>query len=262
MKKIIALFFTAVLISSGLYAQQGRISEGKYPEPAPMTNDMTEFWQPQPPVVNPGKTDGCAPSDAIVLFDGKDLGKWCADDGGEAGWLVHDGVVTVVKEGAGNIRTRENFGSIQLHLEWSNPTDITGTGQARGNSGVYLQGMYEIQILDCYDNETYVNGMVGSVYKQSAPLVNAMRAPGEWNSYDIIYTAPVFKQDGTYLYEPRVTVLLNGVLVQNNTVIHGTTEFIGLPRTVKHGDGPILLQMHGDPSEPVSFRNIWVRKLD
>jgi len=232
-------------------------------QPSRMTHDMTEFYEPQPKVVDAGKVNGCAPSDAIVLFDGKDLSKWCDDNGAQAKWRVHDGVVTVVKEeGAGNIRTRENFGSIQLHLEWSTPVDITGQDQARGNSGVFLQGKYEIQILDCYRNETYVNGMVGSVYKQAAPLVNPMRAPGEWNTYDIIYTAPVFKEDGTYLYEPRVTVLLNGVLVQNNTAIKGTTEFIGHPRVIKHGEGPIILQMHGDPSEPISFRNIWLRRLD
>ena len=133
--------------------------------------------------------------------------------------------------------------------------------QSRGNSGVYMQGKYEIQVLDSFGNETYVNGQAGSVYKQTPPLVNAMRAPGEWNVYDIIYTAPVFKADGTYLYRPRVTVIHNGVVVQNNTEILGTTEYIGFPKVQEHGDGPILLQSHGDPSPAISYRNIWIRKL-
>jgi len=260
MKRAIVISLLSIIAFSSLNAQD---SKKEYPKPGQMTHDMTEFWEPQPEVVDAGKVNGCAPSDAIVLFDGKDLSKWCADDGSEAKWKVHNGIVTVVKEdGVGNIRTKDSFGSFQLHLEWCTPRNITGEGQARGNSGVFLQGMYEIQVLDSYNNETYANGMVGSIYKQAAPLVNPMRQPGEWNSYDIIYTAPIFKEDGTYLYEPRVTVLMNGVLIQNNTAIHGTTEFIGLPRTVKHGDGPILLQMHGDPSEPISFRNIWIRRLD
>jgi Domain of Unknown Function (DUF1080). len=234
----------------------------EFPKPEKMTPGMTEYWEPQPAVVTPG-TCCTAPSDAIVLFDGKDLSKWCASDGSEALWKVKNGAVTVVKtgKGAGDIRTKDEFGSFQLHLEWCTPEGITGESQARGNSGVFLQGIYEIQILDCYRNESYANGMVGSVYKQTAPLVNPMRKPGEWNVYDIIYTAPVFKADGTYLYEPRVTVLLNGVLVQNNTAIHGTTEYIGLPQVREHGAGPIILQSHGDPSAPISFRNIWIRNL-
>ena len=256
MKK--TLLVLAVLVAcNALQAQDKK----EYPKPGQMTHDMTEFWEPQPKIVDPGKEKGDAPSDAIVLFDGKDLSRWMSPDGTEPTWKVKNGVATVVKENGKDIRTKQEFGSCQLHLEWCTPKNITGSDQGRGNSGVYLQGMYEVQILDCYQNETYANGMVGSIYKQSAPLVNPMKKPGEWNTYDIIYTAPVFKEDGTYLYEPRVTVLLNGVLVQNNTTIHGTTEFIGLPRTVKHGDGPIILQMHGDPSEPISFRNIWIRDL-
>ncbi|MBO5660624.1 MAG: DUF1080 domain-containing protein, partial [Bacteroidaceae bacterium] len=161
----------------------------------------------------------------------------------------------------GDIVTRKNFGSFQLHLEWCVPADINGEGQGRGNSGVFLQDKYEVQILDCYKNETYINGMTGSIYKQTPPQVNAMRKPGEWNVYDIIYTAPVFKEDGTFLYRPRVTVIHNGVVLQNNTEILGTTEYIGVPRTVPHGDGPIRLQMHGDPSKGISFRNIWIREM-
>ena len=153
------------------------------------------------------------------------------------------------------------FNDFQLHIEWRVPKDIEGSDQLRGNSGIYLQGMYEVQVLDNYNNKTYVNGMAGSIYKQTAPLANAMRKPGEWNVYDIIYTAPTFKADGTYRTRPHVTVIQNGVILQNNTEILGTTEFIGLPRTVKHGAGPILLQVHGDKSQPISFRNIWIRNL-
>ena len=233
----------------------------KYPEPEPMKPGMTEYWIPQPKAVTPGDImTNTAPSDAIVLFDGKDLSQWENTKGEAAGWRVHDGVITVDKK-QGDIRTKQKFGSFQLHIEWCIPKSMTGSSQARGNSGVYLQGMYEVQVLDNYQNETYSNGYAASIYKQSAPLVNPIRKPGEWNAYDIIYTAPVFKEDGSYLYRPRVTVIFNGVLVQNNTEILGTTEYIGLPRTVKHGDGPILLQSHGDPSEPISYRNIWIRPL-
>ena len=230
-----------------------------------MTHDMTEFYTPEVPVVTPGtdlKGGGfTAPSDAIVLFDGKDLSKWENTKGGAAGWRVHDGVMTVEKS-TGDIQTKQKFGSYQLHIEWCVPKDIEGTSQARGNSGVYMQGKYELQVLDNYENETYVDGMVGSIYKQYPPLVNPDRKPGEWNVYDIIYTAPIFKADGTYLYKPYITVLLNGVLVEDHFEIQGTTEYIGLPQVKKHGDGPIILQAHGDKSQPISFRNIWIRPLN
>ena len=233
----------------------------EYPKPEAMRPAMTEFWTPQPKVVTPGdsKTNS-APSDAIVLFDGSNLDAWKSDRGGEADWTVHDGVFTVDKS-KGDILTKQSFGSFQLHLEWCVPENITGTSQARGNSGVFLQDKYEIQILDCYNNETYSNGQTGSVYKQVIPKANAMRKPGEWNVYDIIYNAPVFNTDGTYKVHPTVTVIQNGIVLLNHFVIQGTTEYIGHPRVVPHGDGPIRLQMHGDPSEPISFRNIWLREL-
>ena len=193
-------------------------------------------------------------------FDGEDLSAWVSANGGEAAWPVHDGVFTVDKS-RGDILTRQSFENFQLHLEWCVPENITGESQSRGNSGVYLQDKYEIQILDGYRNETYVNGQVGSVYKQTPPLVNAMRRPGEWNVFDIIYSAPVFKKDGTYRIPPYVTVILNGVVLQNHTAILGTTEYIGFPRVVPHGAGPLRLQAHGDPSAPISFRNIWIREL-
>lgn len=233
-------------------------------EPEKMRPGMTEFYKPVPPVVTPGQTikggGFTAPSDAIVLFDGKDLSMWENTNGGPAEWVVKDGIITVDKK-KGDIRTKDEFNDFQLHIEWRVPKGISGSGQACGNSGVYLQGMYELQVLNSYENDTYVNGQAGSVYKQSAPLVNATREPGEWNVYDIIYKAPVFKADGSYRDRPRVTVFHNGVLIQNDTEILGTTEYIGVPRVVKHGAGPILLQSHGDPSEPISYRNIWIREL-
>jgi hypothetical protein len=234
-----------------------------YPEPEQMKPGMSEFWLPQPTVVTPGNIQtNSAPSDAIILFDGKDLSAWeNVKTKGAAGWTVNsDGTFTVNKK-QGDIQTKEPFENFQLHIEWRVPVNITGEGQARGNSGIYLQGKYETQVLDSYVNETYSNGQAGSIYKQSRPLVNAMRKPGEWNVYDIIYTAPVFKEDGTYRIPPSVTLLHNGIVVQNNTTILGTTEYVGFPRVEKHGAGPIVLQSHGDPSEPISFRNIWIRKL-
>lgn len=234
------------------------------PTPPPMVPQMTEFWEPQVTVVTPGKPANNAfitpPSDAVVLFDGKDLSKWVDQNGGPAKWDVKDGVFTV-KKGTGDIQTKDVFNDFQLHIEWSIPAKITGQSQARGNSGIFLQGIYEVQVLDNYNNRTYSNGQAGSIYKQSPPLKNAMRAPGDWNVYDIIYTAPRFKEDGTLFTPAYVTVIHNGVLIQNHTQIKGDTPYIGLPKYTAHGKGPIKLQDHGDPSEPISFRNIWIREL-
>jgi hypothetical protein len=241
---------------SDLDGQTGKV----YPEPEKMTHKMTEYWTPQPKVVTPGDAKNqlvAAPSDAIVLFDGKDLSAWENSKGEAAQWTVKDGYFEV-KAGTGDIRTKQKFENFQLHVEWRAPKDVKGEGQGRSNSGVFLQGIYEVQILDCYGNETYVNGMTGSIYKQSPPLVNAMRKPGDWNTYDIIYSAPVFKSDGTYRIPPQVTVLHNGIIVQNNFLIRGTTDFVGFPRLERHDAGPITLQDHGDP---VNFRNIWIREL-
>lgn len=234
------------------------------PEPLPMKPGMTEFWSPEIEAVTPGDHSESgfitAPSDAIVLFDGKDLSAWQQPDGDPAEWTVHDGVFTVKKK-TGDIQTKEEFEDFQLHIEWKIPDDITGKSQARGNSGIFLQNRYEVQVLDNYENRTYRNGQAASIYKQSPPLKNAMRPPGQWNVYDIIYTAPRFKEDGSLLYPARVTVIHNGVVVQNNTTIQGTTEYIGLPSYKAHGPAPIRLQDHGDPSEPISYRNIWIREL-
>jgi hypothetical protein len=173
-----------------------------------------------------------------------------------------------VKKGTGNIQTRKKFQDYQLHLEWKIPTNITGSGQARGNSGVFLAAAgpgdegYEIQVLDNYNNETYVNGQVGSVYKQFVPLANASKKPGEWQTYDIVWTAPRFKADGHVESPARVTVLHNGVLVQNNVTLKGVTVYRGKASYfLKHGEAAIKLQDHGDPSEAISYRNIWVRPL-
>lgn len=251
-----ALAAIACTVCVHLHAQQK-----EYPQPEKMTAGMSEYWTPQPKIVTPGdiKTNS-APSDAIVLFDGKDLSAWESTEGEPAKWTVHDGVFTVNKK-TGDIQTKQKFDNYQLHIEWCVPENISGTSQGRGNSGIFMQGLYEVQVLDCYNNETYVNGQAGSIYKQTPPLANAMRKPGEWNVYDIIYTAPVFKEDGTYRVPPSITVIQNGIVLQNNTTILGTTEYIGFPKVTPHGAGPIVLQSHGDPSEPISFRNIWLREL-
>lgn len=219
--------------------------------------EKTEVWEPVPPRVT--AEPGQAPSDAIVLFDGTDLRAWeSATDGGKAGWAVEaDGALTVVP-GAGGIRTKQAFCDVQLHIEWRSPAEIKGEGQGRGNSGVFLQERYEIQVLDSYDNETYPNGQAASVYKQTIPLANASRAPGVWQSYDIIYMAPRFDDAGQLQAPGTVTVLHNGVLVQNHVEIQGTTEWIGAPQVHAHGCAPLALQDHGDK---VSFRNIWVREI-
>lgn len=265
MKKTLAVV-AFCLVGMSAFAQQFVIRGTKDERTLPMKPQMSEFYYPQIAKVTPGdEATSAAPSDAIVLFDGKDLSMWQSARGGEAGWKVNpDGTMTVNKDmsnGGGDIMTKDVFRDFQLHIEWCVPENITGEGQARGNSGVYLQNKYELQVLDSYDNETYVNGQAGAFYKQSAPLVNPCRKPGEWNVYDIIYQAPTFKEDGTYRTYPYVTVIFNGVLVQNHTMLVGTTEYIGFPTVDPHGDGPILLQCHGDKSEPVSFRNIWLRKL-
>ncbi len=227
----------------------------------------TEAYAPVPAIVTPGPRDSDPPSDAVILFNGGDLNQWVTTrDKSAADWIVADGVITV-KKAAGNIETRQAFESYQLHLEWKVPAGITGTGQGRGNSGLFLastgagDGGYELQILDSFENTTYVNGQAASIYKQSIPLVNASRRPGEWQSFDVIWTAPVFNSDGTLKDAARVTALHNGVLVQNNFVLPGETRFIGKPFYKAHGRSPIKLQAHGDPSAPLSFRNIWVRPL-
>lgn len=227
----------------------------------------TEFYTPVPPVVTPGNAN-TAPSDAIILFDGKNLDQWVSvNDKSAAKWIVKDGMFTVNKS-SGNIETKRSFNNYQLHIEWLIPSDINLEGQSRGNSGLFLASTgpgddgYELQILDSYNNNTYTNGQAASIYKQTPPLVNANRKPGEWQTYDVIWTAPVFYGDGSLKSEARVTVLFNGVLVQNNFVLSGPTQYIGKPSYKKaHGPSPIKLQSHGDKSVPISFKNIWIREL-
>lgn len=231
------------------------------PEPMKMKPEMTEIWDPEIRVITPGETPVQAPSDAIVLFDGSNLEtEWTNGDGGKAEWIVADGCVTV-KKGTGTIKTKRVFQDYQLHIEWRTPAEVVGESQGRGNSGIFMQGIYELQVLDNYNNRTYRNGQAGSIYKQHPPLVNACKAPGVWQTYDIIYTAPRFNEDGiTFFTPPTITVLHNGVLVQNNAKMRGPTEYIGVPEyTVKkHGPGGLVLQDHGNP---VSYRNIWIREL-
>lgn len=217
----------------------------------------TEVWEPVPPVVE--AYSNTPPSDAIVLFDGKNLDGWVsANDGTAAKWQILDGALIVAPK-AGDIKTTESFCDIQLHIEWRSPELIDGKdGQGRGNSGVFLQERYEVQVLDSYQNKTYPNGQAASVYKQTIPLVNATRAPGIWQTYDIIFVAPKFDEQKTLLAPATVTVLHNGVLVQNHTEIQGPTEWIGHHPYKAHGCEPLRLQDHGDQ---VSFRNIWVRKI-
>ena len=229
----------------------------------------TEVWQAEPKVVTPGADCGTAPSDAIILFDGRSLNEWVSaqDRSAPAKWIVANGMVTVNKP-AGNIETRRTFKNYQLHMEWRIPENVTGSGQLRGNSGLFLASTgpgdagYELQVLDSYNNKTYVNGMAGSIYKQSIPLANSMRKPGEWQVYDVVWTAPIFNADGSLKSPAYVTAFLNGVLVENHFELKGETRNIGKPFYKKFDGAPIKLQAHGDPSPPISFRNIWVREVN
>jgi hypothetical protein len=255
------------LAASAAAAQQNPPAAAAQQQPPKAKPEDTEVWEPVPPVVTPGVTDEAPPSDAILLFDGKNLDEWVSvKDKTPAKWAVADGILTVDKKG-GNIETKRSFKNYQIHLEWRVPTGVTGEGQARGNSGLFLASTgtgdsgYELQILDSYNNKTYVNGQAASIYKQSPPLVNAMRKPGEWNVYDVIWTAPTFNADGSLKTPARVTAFHNGVLVQNNFELTGETLYIGKPFYKAYDRAPIKLQAHGDPSPPISLRNIWVREL-
>jgi Domain of Unknown Function (DUF1080) len=270
----LALFMTfTALLALPARAQQnaapqaGQAAGAAAQTPAKPSPKDTEVWEPVPPIVTPGTTNSAPPSDAIILFDGTNLDQWVSvKDKSPAGWKVGDGIMTVVKS-AGNIETKRSFKNYQLHLEWRIPTDVTGTDQACGNSGLFLastgagDGGYELQILDSYNNKTYVNGQAGSIYKQGIPLANAMRKPGEWQVYDVIWTAPTFNADGTVKTPAYVTAFHNGVLVQNHFELKGETLYIGKPEYKKYDTAPIKLQAHGDPSPPISFRNIWLREL-
>jgi len=230
--------------------------------------EETEYYTPVPKIITPGANFTAPPSDAIILFDGKNLDEWVLlkDSAATKKWTLADNVMTVDKT-AGDLQTKRKFMDFQLHIEYRIPENITGTGQARGNSGIFLAalpwgpGGYELQVLDNYKNTTYVNGQVGSMYKQAVPLANACKKPGEWQTYDVVWTAPRFNDHGILQSAARVTVFHNGVLVQNNTTLLGDTPYIGQPSYRVHGASPIKLQSHGDKSEPISYRNIWLREL-
>lgn len=247
MKKVQLFFFlfSAFAFLAETYAQQG--------DPK-----ATEVWEPEPRVVTSAEPTK-APSDAIVLFDGKDFSNWVSSkDNSAPKWLIKDGAMVVVG-GTGDIQTKQTFNDYQLHIEFRTPDKVESEGQGRGNSGIFMQERYELQVLDSYQNRTYSNGQAGSIYKQTMPLVNACRKPGEWQTYDVIYTAPRFHpHNGAVASFGRITVLHNGVLIQNNTTIQGTTPYIGAPQNIAHGKGGIRLQDHGNPT---SFRNIWIREL-
>lgn len=247
------LFIIVVAIGSSLAG---------FTQTAPRTGDpkLTEYWVPEAKVVSPGKTSQDPPSDAIVLFNGKDFSQWKSANasGGDVKWKIDENAMTVVG-GTGGIMTKDGFGDCQLHIEWRTPAEVKGEGQGRGNSGIFLMGRYELQVLDNYNNKTYVNGQAASIYKQLPPLVNACKPPGEWQTYDIIFTAPKFYENGSVKSQARITVLHNGVLVQNDAVLLGGTQYIGVANYEKHGDKePIMFQDHGNP---VSFRNVWIRPL-
>ena len=244
-------FMAGGLAAAVMAAAAAAQERGALPPP-----EDTEIWKPAPAVVDPGRP-GRPPSDAVVLFDGADLSAWRGRDGA-APWKVADGALTV-RPGAGNLTTKQAFGDVQLHVEWRAPAEIVGESQGRGNSGVFLMGLYEVQVLDSWQNPTYVNGQAASVYKQHVPLVNASRAPGEWQTYDIIFTAPRFTDEGALERPAAMTVLHNGVLVQNHVTLAGPTVFRGAPRYEAHADRlPLMLQDHRNE---VSYRNIWVREL-
>ncbi|WP_235295908.1 3-keto-disaccharide hydrolase [Portibacter marinus] len=227
---------------------------GQGKDRASLDPEVTEVWEPIPPKVN--IVNG-VPSDAQVLFDGSDFSNWIGINGGDVQWdLVGDAMT--VKLGTGGITTRDSFGDFQLHIEWASPEVITGEGQGRGNSGIFLQNRYEVQVLDSYESRTYSNGQASAIYKQAIPLVNACKPPGEWQTYDIIYTAPRFNDNGRKISNAKVTVLHNGVVTLNDFEIWGTTQYKGLPSNEPHGDAPITLQDH---SNLVKYRNIWIRRM-
>ena len=220
--------------------------------------------QALPPVVTPGEEAADAPSDAIVLFDGTAKSfeaNWTDTKGGPSKWKVVDGAMESVRR-AGYVQSKEKFGSCQLHIEWASPSKVQGQGQGRGNSGVFLMGTYEIQVLDSYDNQTYADGSAGALYGRSKPLVNASRKPGEWQSYDIIFHQPKFDKEGKVVKRATFTVLHNGVLIQDHTILSGGTGWAGPHAATDykaHPDKmPLKMQDHGNP---VRFRNIWIREL-
>jgi hypothetical protein len=259
----VATVLTMLLLAARSVAQPAPTA---LPERPKMTKELpppeeTEYWTPVPPVIS--APEGAVPSDAIVLFDGKNLDAWEPAVPEGHPWKIEDGAMVIIPTPAPgkpcDQRTKASFGDIQLHLEFRTPAEVKGTSQGRGNSGVFFMGLYELQVLDSYNNPTYVNGQAGSIYKQYPPLVNASRKPGEWQTYDAIFIAPRFAADGQVISPARATVFHNGVLVQYNVALKGPTVYRGTPVYVAHGPKlPLVLQDHRNPD---AFRNIWVREL-
>jgi hypothetical protein len=254
--RLFAIIVVIALVPAWLLADDKQADAKQY--------EVHDMSRPQPPVVTPGtfsspEQPGTPPSDAIVLFDGKDLSKWKSKkDGSEAKWKLADGYMEAAK-GTGYIMSKDEFGDVQIHVEFMTPSEVKGNSQGRGNSGVFLMDLYELQVLDSYDNPTYPDGMVGSIYGQAPPLANTARKPGEWQVYDAVFRAPKY-EDGKMVQPARMTVFLNGVLVQDATDLIGPTQHKSLASYPKDHPtkGPISLQDHGNPTR---FRNIWVREL-
>jgi hypothetical protein len=248
MKKIICIPVFTLLIMN--------ISAQKTAIPA-LKPEQTEDWSRVPQLVTPGKNN-LPPSDAIVLYRGvNDTAKWTEGNGKPIRWIATDSLTCVPK--SSSIMTKQSFGDCQLHIEWRAPLPAVGTSQGRGNSGVFPMGLYEVQVLDSWNNETYPNGQAGSIYKQHIPLVNASTPPGTWQTYDIIFTAPRFDPDSTLIRPGYITVIHNGILIQNHVELKGPTEYIGIPKYKYHeSKRPLMLQNH---TNPVSYRNIWIREL-
>jgi hypothetical protein len=257
LNKNILLFICFTLTLS---ACQNKTTNIKEIQEEPTNPEATEIWEPKPRIVSVDDRTKI-PSDAIVLFDGINFNEWTSSiDSTAVKWILNTDKSMTVRDKTGDIQTKRNFGSVQLHLEWRSSKEIRANGQNRSNSGVFFQNKYEVQILDNNNNDTYVNGQVGAIYKQVIPLVKASSATGDWNSYDIIYHAPKFNSEEKIAALATITVLHNGVLIQDHVTIKGTTEYLGWPKNSVHGKAPIKLQDHGDNSG-VSYRNIWVREL-
>lgn len=252
MKKIaLSFLLLAAACVAGMAQGQDRTKQ---------TPESTETWEPPVRVITAGEKPGDAPSDALVLFDGKSFDQWTsAEAGSPIKWTLKDGAMTVVG-GTKDIKTKKEFGDFQLHIEWRTPAEVDPkkVSQGRGNSGIFLQDRFELQVLDNYNNPTYSNGQASSIYKQHMPLVNACRKPGEWQTYDVFYSAPRFNAEGRVTIPAYVTVSHNGVLTLNHVALWGPTEYIGFPVYKPFEKGVIRLQDHGNA---VSYRNIWIREL-
>jgi hypothetical protein len=262
MQRLAWILLTTILLTTLVMFGQGVVTNGSHDlgyDDTPMLPGLPfhvhDPGRPHPPVVTPAAQPGGAPSDAIVLFDGKDLSEW--QSRGRGSWKVADGYLEVVPN-SGDLATKQKFGDVQLHVEWAAPAEIRGNSQNRGNSGIYLQGRYEVQVLDSYRNPTYADGQAGAIYGQWPPLVNATRKPGEWQSYDIVFEAPRFQ--GEKLVKPAyLTVFLNGVLLHNHQELMGPTVHRQLAKYVAQpAEDSLVLQDH---QQPVRYRNMWIRRL-